>query len=98
MENTSENVTQKVTSVLKVLKSMPRIYRVITIIAVFVAIVALCLGLTSCGVTRAVVQNKATGTSTEIKITTSNPTSVNASPNVSIPLNYGKKNDTAQGY
>ena len=38
---------------------------------------------TSCGVTRATVKNGAAGTSTEIKITTNNPTSVNASPNVS---------------
>lgn len=36
----------------------------------------------SCGVTRASVRNLAEGTTTEIKITTSNPTSVSASPNV----------------
>lgn len=40
------------------------------------------MSMTSCGTTRAVVHNGATGTSTEIKITTSNPTSVTASPNV----------------
>lgn len=38
---------------------------------------------TSCGTTRATVRNGATGTTTEIKITTNNPTSVTATPNVS---------------
>ena len=38
--------------------------------------------LLSCGTTRAVVHNGAHGTSTEIRITTNNPTTVTASPNV----------------
>lgn len=76
---------------------MPTIYRWISAIALLVSIGAAALGLTSCGVTRAVVHNGATGTVTEIKITTSNPTSVSASPNVQIPLNVpanGKENET----
>ena len=73
---------------------MPKIFRWISIIALSVCLVAVALGLTSCGVTRATVQNRATGTVTEIKITTSNPTSVNASPNFEVPLSYGKKNET----
>lgn len=40
--------------------------------------------LTACGVTRATVHNGATGTSTEIKITTNNPTSVDVAPNTSL--------------
>lgn len=41
------------------------------------------LFFSSCGTTHAVVRNGANGTSTEIRITTNNPTSVDASPNVS---------------
>lgn len=40
--------------------------------------------LTACGVTRATVHNGATGTTTEIKITTNNPTSVDVAPNTSL--------------
>lgn len=60
--------------------------------ALLLALVAgLCLCLTiSCGTTRAVVHNGATGTSTEIKITASNPTTVTASPNVQFnPIENG---------
>lgn len=46
----------------------------------------------SCGTTRAVVHNGASGTTTEIKITTNNPTSVSASPNVSFNSNKDEKN------
>lgn len=42
------------------------------------------LFFSSCGTTHAVVRNGATGTTTEIRITTNNPTSVDASPNVSL--------------
>lgn len=40
--------------------------------------------LTACGVTRATVHNGATGTTTAIKITTNNPTSVDVAPNTSL--------------
>lgn len=46
------------------------------------------MSVSACGTTRAVVHNGAHGTSTEIRITTNNPTSVTASPNVS--FNTGK--------
>ena len=52
------------------------------LIAVIVFIAS--LSLSACGTTRAVVHNGATGTSTEIRITTNNPTSVTASPNVEL--------------
>lgn len=42
------------------------------------------LFFSSCGTTHAVVRNGASGTTTEIRITTNNPTSVDASPNVSL--------------
>lgn len=75
---------------------MPPTFRWISILALVIAIAAAALGLTSCGVTRAVVHNGATGTVTEIKITTSNPTTVQASPNVTIPIGQdGKKNETS---
>lgn len=44
----------------------------------------------SCGVTRATVHNGAAGTTTEIKITTNNPTSVDVKPNTN--LNHGTEN------
>ena len=94
MSNISENSTNKVTSILKALQGMPKIFRWISIIALSVCLAAAALGLTSCGLTRATVQNRATGTVTEIKITTSNPTSGHASPNLDIPFSYGKKNET----
>lgn len=42
--------------------------------------------VTSCGTTRAVITNRAENTSTEVKITTNNPTSVNVNPNTSVEL------------
>lgn len=44
------------------------------------------LGLSSCGTTRAVVTNRAEQTTTTIKISTNNPTSVETSPDVSLEL------------
>lgn len=49
-----------------------------------VGAIILALLTCSCGITRASVRNLAEGTTTEIKITTSNPTSVSASPNVEL--------------
>lgn len=95
--STSENETNKVNSILKALKQMPKIYRFISVISATIALCATILGLSSCGVTRAVVHNGATGTVTEIKITTQNPTTVTASPNVQVPIDAsqnGKKNET----
>lgn len=71
----------KIKSLLEFLTPIPRWARVV-ILALIGAVVAYCM--TSCGVTRAVVHNGASGTSTEIKITTNNPTTVTASPNVSV--------------
>lgn len=44
------------------------------------------ISLSSCGTTRAVVTNRAEATTTTIKITTNNPTSVDASPDVDLSL------------
>lgn len=98
--STSENEIQKVKNILQVFLKMPKIYRWISIIALLFALGSAALGLSSCGTTRAVVHNGATGSVTEIKITTNNPTSVQASPNVQIPVtpgNYGKKNEAEEG-
>lgn len=56
---------------------------VVALISVIVSL-CLCLSVSSCGITRAVVRGTAEGNVTEIKITTNNPTSVDASPNVSL--------------
>lgn len=42
------------------------------------------MSMYACGSTRAVVHNGANGTTTEIRITTNNPTSVDVSPNVKL--------------
>lgn len=50
-----------------------------------IAAIVIALLTVSCGsTTRAVVRNNATGTSTEVKITTNNPTSVSVSPTTDI--------------
>lgn len=41
---------------------------------------------TGCGVTKAIVRNKADGTNTSISIKTSNPTTVSVDPNVSLSV------------
>lgn len=56
-----------------------------------IAAIVVALLTASCGSTaRATIYNRADGTSTEVKITTNNPTSVNVSP--STDLNYNSKN------
>lgn len=59
---------------------------------VFVLVAALAfigsMAFVSCGTTRAVVHNGANGTSTEIRITTNNPTTVTTTPNIKLnPIN-----------
>lgn len=71
------------------LKTLPVVGKIFSIVAIIIILVVALFFTSSCGTTRAVVKNGATGTTTEIKITTNNPTSVEASPNVS--LEYGKK-------
>ena len=75
------NFSQLITTLWNKIKSFPPSLRVF----VLILLAALAFFMTvSCGVTRAVVHNGATGTTTEIKISTSNPTTVTASPNVTI--------------
>lgn len=50
-----------------------------------IAAIVVALLTASCGsTTRAMVRNNATGTTTEVKITTNNPTSVSVSPSTDI--------------
>lgn len=67
---------------LSLLKSFPVWLRAVFLL--LVAVLILLLSFSSCGLTRASVRNKAEGTTTEIKITTSNPTNVTATPNVEL--------------
>lgn len=64
------------------LKSLPIWLRAIVLALVAGLALIASMSLSACGVTRAVVHNGASGTTTEIKISTSNPTTVTASPNV----------------
>lgn len=66
------------------LKSFPIWLRAIALLCIAGLALIASMAMTSCGTTRAVVHNSANGTSTEIKITTNNPTSVDVSPNVKL--------------
>lgn len=52
---------------------------------ILIAVIAY-FSVSACGTTRAVVTNRAEQTTTTIKITTNNPTSVNASPDVDVDV------------
>lgn len=74
---------EKLKKLLDFLSPFPVWLRIV-IVVLIAALMSICtiLSVSSCGTTRAVVHNGATGTATEIKITTNNPTSVTATPNV----------------
>lgn len=56
--------------------------RILSIIFIFYTLL-ICAG---CGLTKAVVRNRADGTNTSISIKTSNPTSVSVDPNVTLSV------------
>lgn len=66
------------------LKPLPLWLRAVVLALLAALALIASMSLSACGTTRAVVHNGATGTSTEIRITTNNPTSVTASPNVEL--------------
>lgn len=66
------------------LKTLPIWLRAIALLAIAGLALIASMSLSACGVTRASVLNRAEGTATEIKITTSNPTTVTATPNVNL--------------
>lgn len=76
---------EKIKKLLEFLSPLPAWLRVF-IVALVTAVVSVCvlMSASSCGITRAVVRGTAEGNVTEIKITTNNQTSVDASPNVSL--------------
>ena len=47
-------------------------------------VIALSLGFSSCGVTKAYIQRPAEGTTTTVTITTNNPITTNTSPNTNL--------------
>lgn len=67
------------------LKTLPVYLRAVVLILVSALVLIASMSFVACGQTKAVVKNGASGVTTEIKITTNNPTSVTASPNVSFP-------------
>lgn len=67
------------------LKTLPVYLRAVVLILVSALVLIASMSFAACGQTKAVVKNGASGVTTEIKITTNNPTSVTASPNVSFP-------------
>lgn len=71
------------------LKSRPLWARLVLVVAL--AVIAV-VSLSSCGsTTRAVIRNNADSTKTTVSITTNNPTSWDVSPDVQIPVDYGKE-------
>ena len=77
---------ETINKILSLLKSLPTLGKIFSVIAIIIALIVAVFFSSSCGLTKAVVKNGADGTTTEIKITTNNPTSVTANPNVSLPL------------
>lgn len=60
---------------------------IIILFAFILAILCAIFGISSCGVTKAIVRNNADSTSTTITVSTSNPTTVSVDPNVRIDFN-----------
>lgn len=75
---------QNFTKLFKLLLTLPIWQRAFVLALIAALALIFSMSFASCGTTRAVVHNGATGTSTEIRITTNNPTSVTASPNVEL--------------
>lgn len=68
------------------LKGLPLWLRSIVILLLAALVLIASISVSSCGVTRASVKNGATGTTTEIKITTNNPTSVTTTPTTDLKV------------
>ena len=79
-----EKIMENIKKFFSWLKGQALWLRIVLMILLSAAVVI--LSCASCGTTRAVVHNGAHGTSTEIKITTANPTTVTASPNVQLGI------------
>lgn len=75
---------ETISKLFKWLQTLPIWLRAVVLALIAGLVLIASMAVTSCGTTRAVVHNGASGTSTEIKITTNNPTSVTASPNVEL--------------
>lgn len=75
---------EKISNFFAWLKTLPIYLRAIVLILISALVFIASMSLSACGTTRAVVKNGADSASTEIKITTNNPTSVTASPIVSL--------------
>ena len=58
--------------------------KALSIVLVIVSVLVMILCLNSCGLTKAVVKHNSPSQQTKISITTSNPTTVDTSPNVQI--------------
>lgn len=75
---------ETMTKLISWLKTLPVWLRALALLAIAGLALIASMSLSACGVTRASVLNRAEGTTTEVKITTSNPTSVTATPNVNL--------------
>ena len=74
---------------LKMLSEMLRCIenpKILSIVLAIVSVFLMIAYLTSCGTTKAVVKHNASSQETKISIQTSNPTTVDTSPNVQINL------------
>lgn len=75
---------ETITKLISWLKTLPVWLRALALLAIVGLVLIASMSLSACGVTRASVLNRAEGTTTEVKITTSNPTTVTATPNVNL--------------
>lgn len=60
---------------------------IFSFLAALFALLCAIFNITACGVTKAIVRNNADSTTTTITVSTSNPTTVQVDPNVSIKFN-----------
>lgn len=68
------------------LKTLPLWLRSVVLILLSALALIASMSMSACGLTKAVVKGSAEGAVTEIKITTSNPTSVTTTPNVELQI------------
>lgn len=60
---------------------------VLSFLTALFALLGALFGFSSCGLTKAVVRNNSEGTQTTVTVSTSNPTTVQVNPTVSLDIN-----------
>ena len=87
-----------VKSGLTVLRKMPKIFRFISIISIGVAMVAMALGLTSCGsISKITIKSDPNNISIAVNQTSKDSTAVNVNVNPTLRFYESEKDETSPG-